>query len=287
MSVFMGDSVTLRSNDTKIQRADRIVWVFGHENDRIAQINRPANKISIYDDAVDGRFRDRLMLNRHTGSLTITNITTNQSGLYKLQIISGNDILYKSFTIIVSVKSSSGVNKEKESSSQYGTILTSVIVVSALLVMMTAVVIFCIYRKIRKPHQHVLTTEELVDLNGVHDTEKTVKDEVKYMEVKVGNPFKLETGVTDMQTFDLIQWKSGELNNITNAFVPIVIKNKNNKKFLKIDGNQKLGNRWKLNKQTGSISIKNSKTTDTGVYKLEINSSTEQICKTFFITVSE
>ncbi|KAL0161168.1 hypothetical protein M9458_044893, partial [Cirrhinus mrigala] len=35
-----------------------------------------------------GRMRDRLKLDHETGSLTITNINTTDSGVYRLQIIS-------------------------------------------------------------------------------------------------------------------------------------------------------------------------------------------------------
>ncbi|XP_065100454.2 uncharacterized protein [Paramisgurnus dabryanus] len=76
-----GDSVTLHT-DTEIQRYDLIEWRFGDKGIRIARINKTANKISIYDDVLDGRFRDRLQVNDQTGDLNITNITTQHTGLY-------------------------------------------------------------------------------------------------------------------------------------------------------------------------------------------------------------
>nr|XP_055072954.1 uncharacterized protein LOC129452894 isoform X2 [Misgurnus anguillicaudatus] len=82
VSVMEGDSVTL--HNTKIQRDYLIEWRFG---DVIAKINGGANKISINDDVLDGRFRDRLQVNKQTGDLTITDITTQHSGDYQLQII--------------------------------------------------------------------------------------------------------------------------------------------------------------------------------------------------------
>uniref|UniRef100_A0A672MA82 Ig-like domain-containing protein n=1 Tax=Sinocyclocheilus grahami TaxID=75366 RepID=A0A672MA82_SINGR len=98
-----GDSVTLYTDLTEIQKADLILWTFGSESTRIAQINRLVNKISIYDDVLDGRFRDRLKLDIQTGSLTITNTTTEHAGPYGfLQIIDGKEVTPKKFSIIVS-----------------------------------------------------------------------------------------------------------------------------------------------------------------------------------------
>ncbi len=53
---------------------------------------------STYDDVPDERFRDRLKLDHQTGSLTITNTTTEHAGDYQLDIIG-----VKSKTFSVSV----------------------------------------------------------------------------------------------------------------------------------------------------------------------------------------
>ncbi|XP_073718485.1 uncharacterized protein [Misgurnus anguillicaudatus] len=86
VSVMEGDSVTLHTDITEIQRYDLILWRFGPQEDLIARINRAANKISINADVLDGRFRDRLQVNNQTGDLTITNITTQHTGLYNITI---------------------------------------------------------------------------------------------------------------------------------------------------------------------------------------------------------
>ncbi|XDV22894.1 hypothetical protein PO909_027664, partial [Leuciscus waleckii] len=68
-----GDSVSLNSGLTEMKDDDVIQWRFGDENTVIAEINVTAGRITVYDDVLDGRFRDRLKLDNQTGSLTITN----------------------------------------------------------------------------------------------------------------------------------------------------------------------------------------------------------------------
>lgn len=116
---------------------------------------------------------------------------------------------------------------------------------------------------------------------------KTETDGVKYIEVKAGDPVKLDTGVTDIQRFDLIQWKFGKIDDTTSPFISISRINKKNEELLKNDVIKKLGDRLKFNRETGSITIEKSKTTDTGLYKLKIDSSTDKISKSFFVTVKE
>ncbi|XP_056614749.1 uncharacterized protein LOC130429919 isoform X1 [Triplophysa dalaica] len=81
VSVTEGDSVTLSVDLTEVK--DGISWKFGAQEVVIAEINAENNNISLYEDRADGRFRDRLKLD-HTGSLTINNIRTDHSGLYKI-----------------------------------------------------------------------------------------------------------------------------------------------------------------------------------------------------------
>ncbi|XP_039538306.1 uncharacterized protein LOC120486371 isoform X2 [Pimephales promelas] len=102
-SVFVmeGESVTLYTGATEIQKVELILWMLGPDNIRIAQINRSINKVLLCDDVLDGRFRDRLKLDDQTGSLTITNTTTEHAGVYELQIISGKEVSQRKFSIIV------------------------------------------------------------------------------------------------------------------------------------------------------------------------------------------
>ncbi|XDV24059.1 hypothetical protein PO909_028341, partial [Leuciscus waleckii] len=95
-----GDSVSLNTDVTEIHEDDEILWKYGAENSLIAQISRADGISSIFDDVPDGRFRDRLKLEDQTGSLTITNTTTEHAGDYKLEI-SGAKRSSKTFNVSV------------------------------------------------------------------------------------------------------------------------------------------------------------------------------------------
>ncbi|XP_051550997.1 uncharacterized protein LOC127439029 isoform X2 [Myxocyprinus asiaticus] len=97
VSVMEGDSVTLKNDDTEILRDDGIMWTFGPKQILIAHIKREDK--NVINDAADGRFRGRIQLDQ-TGSLTITNTRTTDSGQYNATTKS-KDTLLKIFTITV------------------------------------------------------------------------------------------------------------------------------------------------------------------------------------------
>ncbi|KAK7136661.1 hypothetical protein R3I93_016873 [Phoxinus phoxinus] len=80
-----GDSVPLESGVTQIQKNDLIRWWFGPLKTRIAEIDKAAGIFSTYV-VPDGRFRGRLQLDNQTGSLTIMNTSTTDSGEYNVTI---------------------------------------------------------------------------------------------------------------------------------------------------------------------------------------------------------
>ncbi|XP_067271515.1 SLAM family member 5-like isoform X2 [Pseudorasbora parva] len=82
-----GESVTLQINVTELQRDDEILWTFGTKGPLIAKTNGVNN---YFPDDLDGRFRDRLELDQKTGSLTITNTSTELSGVYEAEISRSN-----------------------------------------------------------------------------------------------------------------------------------------------------------------------------------------------------
>ncbi len=83
VSVKEGDSVSLKINVTETQTGDMIEWKFRTNRILLATIKGNTSKIF---DGPDGRFRDRLKLDHQTGSLTITNTRTTDSGLYEAEI---------------------------------------------------------------------------------------------------------------------------------------------------------------------------------------------------------
>ncbi|XP_067252867.1 T-cell surface antigen CD2-like [Chanodichthys erythropterus] len=98
-SVMEGDSVTLNSDLTELHEDDDILWKYGAENSLIAKISIEKQIFST-SNGPDGRFRDRLKLDNQTGSLTITNITTEHVGEYQLEI-NGAKLTTKTFIVSV------------------------------------------------------------------------------------------------------------------------------------------------------------------------------------------
>ncbi len=86
ISVMEGQSVTLYP-DTEVQKDDLILWMFGDENN--SHCSNDWKDRETYE-GTDGIFRDRLKLDKWTGSLTISNMSTEHSGLYKLQTSSSS-----------------------------------------------------------------------------------------------------------------------------------------------------------------------------------------------------
>ncbi|XP_073700654.1 uncharacterized protein [Garra rufa] len=93
------DSVTLESGVTEIQTRELIIWSFGQSLTTIARINKDAGSFNTFDGP-DGIFRDRLKLDHQTGSLTITNTRTTDSGLYQI-IIKGTKLTTNRFSVTV------------------------------------------------------------------------------------------------------------------------------------------------------------------------------------------
>ncbi|CAM4659185.1 unnamed protein product [Leuciscus chuanchicus] len=150
VSVMEGDSVTLNPDLTDIQRDEQIEWRF--ENIRIATVIM--NNPKYYDN--DERFRDRLKLDQ-TGSLTISDIRTTDSGLYKLSTIIRSKEFIKRFKVTV--------NESDQQTPSLPPVSVSLIVpissaVAGSLMIVAAVGIFWICKKHRQTDQQVQTRDE-------------------------------------------------------------------------------------------------------------------------------
>ncbi|XP_056303249.1 uncharacterized protein si:ch1073-188e1.1 isoform X2 [Danio aesculapii] len=85
ISVEEGKSVDLDSGVARKPNGDLMTW---HFNDiLIAEVTGEQIRICANDQCIK-LFKDRLKLDNHTGSLTITNITTEHAGLYNLHMVS-------------------------------------------------------------------------------------------------------------------------------------------------------------------------------------------------------
>nr|XP_017208898.1 uncharacterized protein LOC100538170 isoform X4 [Danio rerio] len=109
-----------------------MLWSFGAQNTLIAKISIKEQIFSTFDGT--DRFRDRLKMDRQTGSLTITNITSENAGIYNLDI-SGKKWPSKIFNVSVHARllvPALIFNSSLCSSSQYNySVLCSVVNVSA------------------------------------------------------------------------------------------------------------------------------------------------------------
>ncbi|XP_077081409.1 uncharacterized protein LOC143735213 isoform X1 [Siphateles boraxobius] len=194
VSVMEGDSVTLYTG-VKTNQQEDIKWYF---NDiRIADINGDLNKTCTDVQCNEGneRFRNRLKLDHQTGSLTIRNINTIDSGVYELKIISSR-ISGKIFNVSVHGVSAAERDKVKRKSVKEGESVTLYHVV------------------IRKPSDVMLWY-----FNDIH-----------------------------------IADTSGD----------------QNKTCTDVQCKERFRDRLKLDHQTGSLTITNTRNTDSGEYKLQI-----------------
>uniref|UniRef100_A0A9J7WZ36 Immunoglobulin domain-containing protein n=1 Tax=Cyprinus carpio carpio TaxID=630221 RepID=A0A9J7WZ36_CYPCA len=102
-TVMEGETLTLHAGLTGTLGDVTIQWCYETEDNLIAGIS---NGLIRTEEGADGRFRGKLKLDGQTGDLTISNIRTIHSGLYKLKISSiARNTKYKRFIVTVNVKS--------------------------------------------------------------------------------------------------------------------------------------------------------------------------------------
>ncbi|XP_073793432.1 uncharacterized protein isoform X6 [Danio rerio] len=92
VSVKEGDSVTLHI-DLQIEKNETLAWKFN--NTRIAKVTGDNTTYA------DERFTNRLKLDHQTGSLTITNTRSTDSGVYTFRTFIKNEEATKTFSVTV------------------------------------------------------------------------------------------------------------------------------------------------------------------------------------------
>ncbi len=103
-------------------------------------------------------------------------------------------------------------------------------------------------------------------------------DTVKSVSVKEGDSVTLKIIVTETQTGEKIEWKFG-----TNRNLLATMNGEISNIYDGPDG--RFRDRLKLDHQTGSLIITNTRTTDSGLYEAEISRSSSQDKHRFNVTV--
>ncbi|KAK9978811.1 hypothetical protein ABG768_020549 [Culter alburnus] len=237
-----GESVTLQT-DTETHGDELIVWRFGDEGKLIAKHDVEAKSLRLYNES-DERFRDRLKLDHHTGSLTITNTRLSDSGVYKVKISSSKQTLYKKFTVTVS---DPGLSPGAVAG----------IVVGLLLVFSAVVAAGVLY------YRHKVS-ELLKQMKQV------------YKSVLKGDSVTLNYD-TDIQEDVKIQWKFGE-----KLIAEMTGENRENPQWT-----DEFRDQMKLNPQTGSLIIQQTRPEHSGLYKLEIKTRHYSAFRLFSLIVCD
>ncbi|KAG1946285.1 hypothetical protein F2P79_013758 [Pimephales promelas] len=288
-SVFEGDSVSLKSRLTEIKDDDVIQWRFGYDKSiLIAEINKRAGRFTVYDDVLDGRFRDRLKLDNQTGSLTITNTTTEHEGDYKLQI---NSAIRESFYLNVyglksvfegdSVSINSNLTEIKDDDVilwrfEDGNTLIAEINKRADRFTVYDDVLDGRFRdrlKLDNQTGSLTITNTTTEDTGVYRllTNSEIKlfildvfDEMESVSVMEGDSVSLNSNLTEIKRDDVILWRfedgktlMAEINKRADRFTV----------YDDLDG--RFRDRLKLDNQTGSLTISHTTTDHAGDYRLQ------------------
>ncbi|XP_056304247.1 carcinoembryonic antigen-related cell adhesion molecule 1 [Danio aesculapii] len=280
VSVMEGDSVTLISNITKLQKNEGLNWYI-NDATIIAKIDEDTQRSSVEEK--EENLKSRLELNESTGSLTIINISKNDSRDYKLQTtgkIKGNPKIFKVIVNGVPIVEKNGVKSVSVMKGDSVTLHTGVTQKDG--VMWT-------FQNSDLTHNQTgdLTITNIGNRqSGNYDLEINTSrlslrrtylvvliGEKPRVSVKKGESVFLSTGVKDIQTFDLMLW-------IFEGRTIAEINKRGNSIYDSRDG------RLQMNDKSGSLIISNSASTDAGDYNLIINSSTQSLQRTISVTVS-
>uniref|UniRef100_A0A672L2R5 Immunoglobulin domain-containing protein n=1 Tax=Sinocyclocheilus grahami TaxID=75366 RepID=A0A672L2R5_SINGR len=270
-SVVEGDSVTL--NPGVIYNPNDSMTCYFNDT-LIAEIAGGQNKICA-DNECKERFRDRLKLDHQTGSLTIMNINTTDSGIYNLQITSTSFSIIRSFSVTVTDGGSMSVMEGDSVTLQTG-IKTN----------QPERIKWYFNDRLKLDHQtgsltimNIRTTDSGLYKLEINSRRGTI-NEIKRKLVKEGESVTLYTGEIKNPNY-LMTWcfNDTRIAEITG----------NQSKICTVvqceDGDERFRDRLKVNHSSGSLTIMNTRITDSGDYQLNITSSRITIIRNFSVSV--
>nr|XP_055072857.1 uncharacterized protein LOC129452840 [Misgurnus anguillicaudatus] len=114
VSVMEGYSLTLHNNVTEIKIDDQIQWSF--EDTVIARFYSVPEESFV--DVLNWRLIEKLQLNDQTGGLTITNITTQHTGLYNITIKSEQMMTFRFYVTVYAHLPVPDITRDSSSSSK-------------------------------------------------------------------------------------------------------------------------------------------------------------------------
>ncbi|KAK7136724.1 hypothetical protein R3I93_016928 [Phoxinus phoxinus] len=304
VSVKEGESVTLRTNAV-IQRKDELRWLFGNENTLIAEIKGGIVKISTFDVA-DGKFRDRLQLDEKTGSLVIRNATTEHAGVYTLKIISRKVTKIKRCNVTVRVLTTIGMRGKNVTLYPDTEVQRDDLIMwtfgdqDDLIAQLTGENGETSYANAERFRDKLKLNKNTGSLTISNITTGPYKLQIISSTRTACRTFRVfnscESGpktvsmlareclvlITDfkVERDESVEWRFEDKILTTGMNGDI------SKTFYSAD--VRFRGRLELHHQTGSLTIKDTRTSDTGVYHLKIcNRSGENICWEFSVTVSD
>ncbi|KAI2650777.1 T-lymphocyte surface antigen Ly-9 [Labeo rohita] len=246
VSVKEGYSVTLQTDITELQGDELIVWRFGDEGKLIAKSDIEAKSPPLYENT-DERFRDRLQLNDQTGSLTIKNMRNTDSGLYRVKISSSKQMINKKFIVTV-----------------IGTGLSPGAVAGIVVLLVLAAAAAAVFGVFYYRHKiSELERQKSITVKTITDVE--------------GSDVTLHTGIEINKDVRLL-WLFED----TNSLIADI---KGGTEDIFIYDIGRFRDRLKLDKKTGDLTITNTTTYHTGLYKLKINSDEASTYRKFNVFV--
>uniref|UniRef100_A0A8C9VY34 Ig-like domain-containing protein n=1 Tax=Scleropages formosus TaxID=113540 RepID=A0A8C9VY34_SCLFO len=97
LTAMKGRSITLEAGTAELRRDSHVVWLFGSpEPTTVMAALFDGRSSTDYSD----RFGDRLQLDTRTVSLTLSNLSTGDTGIYQLKLLKG-DLPVATFTLSV------------------------------------------------------------------------------------------------------------------------------------------------------------------------------------------